>query len=253
MENCIPLFTTHYSIGRSILTVDSIDSIKESGPDSIIKICKDYGINDCIIVDNNMSGFAEMYKETKAAKLSFCFGLKVMVCAKIEDKSDESFKTEHKIVIFAKSQEGYKDLIKIYSLAATDGFYYIPRIDLESLAKLWTKNLELFIPFYDSYIYKSVTTFSSIIPFIDFCKPKFFIEDNLLPLDETVKSEVVRIAKNLDCKTFNAKTIYYKTRQDFETYLVYRAIFNRSTFDNPKLQGFSSPEFCVEAWKESLT
>lgn len=252
MEASIPLFTSHYSIGKSILTFDSPDTVKESGADSIVKICKDYNITDCVAVEDNMSGFVEALKETKAAGLGFCFGLKLMVCDNIADKSDASFKSEHKIVIFAKSQAGYRDLLRVYSCAATDGFYYIPRIDFANLRRLWTANLELFIPFYDSYIHRSITTFSSIVPFFDFAKPKLFLENNLLPVDQIISAEVDRVAKIQDYKVYRAKTIYYKTRQDFEAYMVYRTIFRRTTLDNPNIRQFASPEFCIEAWKEGL-
>ncbi len=252
MEACIPLFTSHYSIGKSILTFDAPDTVKETGADSIIKICKDYNITDCVTVEDNMSGFVEAFKETKAAGISFCFGLKLMVCDNIADKSDTSFKSEHKIVIFAKSQEGYKDLMRIYSLAATEGFYYIPRIDFQNLRRLWTNNLDLFIPFYDSYIHKSATAFSTIVPFFDFAKPKLFIENNLLPVDQIIAKEVQRVAATSDYKLYHAKTIYYKLRKDFEAYMVYRTIFRRTTLDNPNIRHFASPEFCIEAWKETL-
>ena len=39
------------------------------------------------------------------------------------------------LILLAKDNNGYKNLIKLVSLGFTDGFYYKPRIDKEALEK----------------------------------------------------------------------------------------------------------------------
>ena len=60
----IPLFKSHYSIGRSILTIEDEDQV-ENYPDSILSILKDNKIKDLYLVEDNMSSFLEAYTNTK--------------------------------------------------------------------------------------------------------------------------------------------------------------------------------------------
>ena len=56
----IPLFKSHYSLGRSILTLEDKDE-KDDYPDSIIQICKENKMKELYLVEDNMSSFLEAY------------------------------------------------------------------------------------------------------------------------------------------------------------------------------------------------
>ena len=71
----IPLFKSHYSIGKSNLTLKEKGSSVKNGPQSIIDLCLDKGIEDMYLVDDSMSGFLEGYLNSKAVGLNFRFGL----------------------------------------------------------------------------------------------------------------------------------------------------------------------------------
>ena len=75
----IPLFKSHYSIGRSILTLKEKGASVKNGPQSIIDLCVDNDIKDMYLVDDSMSGFLEGYLNSKDAKLNFRFGLRISV------------------------------------------------------------------------------------------------------------------------------------------------------------------------------
>lgn len=49
-----------------------------------------------------------------------------------EEKIDSS---GHHLILLAKNYKGYQNLLKLTSLANTEGFYYKPRIDKELLEK----------------------------------------------------------------------------------------------------------------------
>lgn len=54
------------------------------------------------------------------------------IAMKEDPKLDRS---GHHIVLLAKNEKGYRNLLKLSSIAATEGFYYRPRIDKELLEK----------------------------------------------------------------------------------------------------------------------
>ena len=179
------------------------------------------------------------------------FGLRMRLCADLKDKSEESFPSTCKYIIFCRNTEGYKDLIKIHDLAFKEGFYYNPRIDYKNLKKLWTKNLKLGVPFYDSFISNNILLGDSCIPEIDFAKDtSFFVEENGLPFDDLLKDGVTSFCKNEKSEMINAKSVFYKNKKDFKSYLTFRCINNRSTLNKPNLEHMSSNEFCFESWRE---
>ena len=244
----LPCLSSAYSLGRSILTLEEPGKTNKGEPDSIFDICKEFGINDLYLVENSISGFLEAQKNAEKAQINLRFGLKLNFCNDINVKDDESTKSEHKVIVFALNSQGYYDLIKISTKAATDGFYYHARMDFANLKTLWTKNLGLAIPFYDSFLFKNTLTFSSIVP--DFpCEPIFFIENHDLPFDKLVLDAVINYTKD-KYKCFRTHSIYYKLDEDFEAYNTFRCISERTTLAEPNFEHFSVNNFSAESWKK---
>ena len=247
----IPLFKSHYSIGRSILTLGKEGSSIEDGPDSIIDICKENDIKDLFLVDDSMGGFLEGYENCKSSGINFRFGLRITVCADRFEKNAEALLTESKYVIFAKNTSGYKKLIKIYTTAAKEGFYYVPRIDHNFLGEIWNdEDLSLVIPFYDSFLHKNSLNGSLCLPSFDYTKATLFLEDNNLFMDKILQHKVKTFAETFSGDIQKVKSIYYKNKLDFIAYLTFRCINNRTDINKPEFEHMSSNDFCIENWRE---
>jgi DNA polymerase-3 subunit alpha len=243
----LPLFKSHYSIGRSILTLEDEEN-EENQPDSIIDIAKDNKLKEIYLVEDNMTSFLQAYTNTKKYNINLRYGLRITLTDDIKDKTDDSRQKNCKFVIFFKNQDGYKNLINIFTTAAKDGFYYEPRIDYKTLKSLWDeKNLLLAIPFYDSFIFNNTLKGSVCVPDIEFTKPILFIENNNLPFESIVKAKVLNFSKTNNLKTIETKSIYYKNKKDFKAYLTFRCINNRSTLNKPELQHMTSNRFSFES------
>lgn len=243
----VPLFKSHYSIGRSILTLEDEEK-EENQPDSIIDIAKDNNLKEIYLVEDNMTSFLQAYTNTKKYNINLRYGLRITLTDDMKDKTEESRQKNCKFVIFFKNQEGYKNLINIFTTAAKDGFYYEPRIDYKTLASLWNEdNLLLVIPFYDSFIFNNTLKGSVCVPSIEFTKAILFIENNGLPFDFIVKNKVLNFAKTNSLETLDTKSIYYKDGKDFKSYLTFRCINNRSTLNKPELQHMTSNRFSFES------
>jgi len=242
----LPLFTSAYSF-RSILNLDA--SSEEGKSDSIFEIAKEENISNVYLLEDNMIGFLDAKKTSDKLNIPFTFGVRLNICEKIIDPQPE---TTSKFVIFACSDEGYKKLLKIYTLAATDGeFKGKPHIDLKHLEEFWDEeNLELCIPFYDSFLYNNMFYFSNCTPYFSFTKPTFFIEDNGLFIDQNIQKKVKEYTKDNNYDLIPTKSIYYKNKKDFTTWQTYKCIQKRTKLRAPELEFCYSDEFCVESWKE---
>lgn len=241
-----PVFTSTYSIGRSILTIN--DDSSDNGPDSIISICLEQGIKDLILVEDNLTSFIKAFNTCKKNDIDLFYGLRLTFC---NDMTSEDEDSNHQNIIFANNDEGCKLLNKIYSCAFTESN---GRIDYDRFKDFWnSKHLTFVVPFYDSFIYQNNFNGKNCIPNLNGIKAKFWVEDNLLPFDYLLKKKVVEYANG---KTSLVKSIYYKKKEDVEALQTYRILTRRTfgrqaTLSNPNLSHFGSDEFCFESYLES--
>lgn len=247
----VPIFTTHYSIGESILTTEPPSKVAKGETDSIFSIAEDYSINPIHIVEDNLSGFIELYKNAQITKKQIVFGLKINICKNLE-KNEDSLKDAHSVIIWMLNSQGYYDLLKIYNKAATENFYYYSRITEKELKEFWTKNLTITLPFYSSFIAKNTLTFSSCIFDVTWFKASFHIENNELPFDNIIKDSIEKYNQKYNLNTILCKTIYYRLRQNFKTFQTFKAICSRTNLNAPNMEYMSSKEFCIESWKENV-
>lgn len=249
-----PLFKSHYSIGKSILTLEpprkANEAPDDSGASSILDIAIDNDLEEVYLVDDNMNGYLTAYNRFKETKIKLNFGLRLTFCEDMTEKNEASLLTNYKFVIFIRNTNGYKRLIKLASEAARDGFYYEPRYDLTKLKEIWSsEDLLLCIPFYDSFIYKNTLSFASLVPDFSFANAVFFMEDNDVSIDAIVKDAVYNYAEDR-YPIFETKSIYYKNREDFKAWQSFKCIDKRTSLYMPNLEFCGSAEFCFEAWKE---
>jgi DNA polymerase III alpha subunit len=243
---CVPLFKSHYSFGRSILTLENKEENTDNSADSIFPLLKQADLKELFLVEDHFSGFLQANKNCSDLSIKLNYGLRFTICDDYKDKSEESLNSNSKVVVFAKNLKGYKRLVKLYTHASTEGFYYEPRTDWKILQKIWSDNdLLMAFPFYDSFVFNNLLTNKVCQPDL-FTEHFYFIEDNDLPFDDIVRQKLESSQSNL----ISAKSIYYSTKNDFPAYLTFRCINNRTTLSKPNLEHMSSDRFCFESWKE---
>lgn len=245
----IPLFSSHYSPFKSILTLEEPVDIDDTKPISIFSIAKKYNLKEVFLADTKFAGFPQAYKNSKKCNIDLRFGFIVNVCRDLEDKSEENLKTEHKVIIWMLNSAGYEDLIKIYSKASIDGFYYKPRIDLPTLNQMWSKNLLLSIAPYDNFINNNclknnncIVEWQSIEPIL------MYAEDMDLTFDSLLSKAIKEYASSYNFQILRVHPIYYFNYNCFKAYAAYRCIGNGTKYEKPNLDYFCSHEFCFESY-----
>jgi len=249
----IPVFKSHYSIGKSILTLEAPAKVKEGGADSIIDIALDAGLKEVVLIEDTMHGFLEAKKRCDENNLKLIFGIRVNMCQEYEVEKDRV--ASHKIIILAKNDEGVKRLYKIYSYIHCDRDNKIAEKDLK---KMWAKkDLILAIPFYDSFIYQNNFKYdANFMHNLGYYNPLFFIEENGLPVDNLLKDAVEDFTTTNNFNTQSVKSIYYRHRKDLTAFQTYKMITSRSfskraSISAPNLDGCGSDEFCMESWLDA--
>ena len=85
----------------------------------------------------NMFGALRFYEECKAKDINPVIGCEFYVApgSRLVKSGSESGNKYYHLVLLAKSEQGYKNLIELTSIGYTEGFYYKPRIDDEVLSR----------------------------------------------------------------------------------------------------------------------
>ena len=74
--------------------------------------------------------------------------------------------------------------------------------------------------------------------------------DNLVAFDPILKDKIKSFSDG-KYEIQDAKSIYYKNKDDFMAYLTFRCIDKRTTWEMPNLENLHSDEFSFESWKEA--
>ena len=122
----------HLHIHSEYSLLDGANRIKE-----LPVRAKELGMKAMAITDHgSMYGVIDFYKECKKNDIKPIIGCEVYVAprSRFDKEVDLDSKYSH-LILLAKNNNGYKNLINLVSLGFVDGFYYKPRIDLEILEK----------------------------------------------------------------------------------------------------------------------
>lgn len=255
----IPIFKTHGSLGRSLLTVEEKDketdpNISKDSPISIVGIVNEYKLKELTIIDDTFLSFPQIYSNLNPICNKVVFGINFICCQDVKDKSDKSLKTESKISVLIKNSNGYKDLLKIHNLVHTseEHFYYRPRICWKTLRDNWSNNLILMLPSYDNFIHKNLLFDSNCVPDLGKIKPILTYSNQELPFDYLLEENIKKYSKSNNYELHEIHNVYYYSNEDAKAYNVYRCVDNRSSFSKPNLEGFSSNKFSWENYCEKM-
>ncbi len=121
---------THYSLLDAACT-----------PDQLINAAKEDGQKALALTDHGvMFGCFEFYKKAKKAGIKPILGCEVYIANgsrfdRGAGKAATKKRNYFHLVLLAKNDIGYKNLMKLTTLGHTEGFYYRPRIDTDLLEK----------------------------------------------------------------------------------------------------------------------
>ena len=117
---------TEYSLLDGLSNIKRLlNHIKENGMDSIA--ITDHGV---------MYGEIEFYKEAKKQEVKPILGMEGYITSgKLTDRPARGDLHNYHLILLAKDNEGYQNLMKLSSIAHLEGFYYRPRFDRETLKK----------------------------------------------------------------------------------------------------------------------
>ena len=103
-----------------------------------VKRVKELGMNAAAITDHGvMYGVVDFYKAAKDAGINPIIGCEIYVApnSRFDRELSHGDDKYYHLVLLAENNKGYENLMKIVSIGFTEGYYYRPRVDFETLEK----------------------------------------------------------------------------------------------------------------------
>lgn len=129
----------HLHVHTEYSLLDGLSNIKK-----LFNHVKEQGMDAVAITDHGvMYGEIEFYKEGLKQGIKPILGMEgYITLGDLHDKPERGKLQNFHQLVLAKNEEGYKNLMKLSSIAHLEGYYYRPRFDRETLKK-YSKGLIL--------------------------------------------------------------------------------------------------------------
>lgn len=207
--------------------------------DKLFKACKERGMDAVAITDHgNMFGTLYFAEEAKKAGIKYIIGCEMYVCDDY-NKKDEKQSYDH-LILLCKNKQGYKNLIKLDSIAYVDGFYYKPRIDYKTLAE-YSGGLICLSACLAGRVARRLTesdydgAVQTALMLKDIYKDDFYLEiqDHGIPEQKRINPLLIKMSKELGIPLAATNDVHYLDRSDAEMQDVVMCISMKTTIDDP--------------------
>jgi len=123
---------SHLHVHTQYSILDGASSIP-----ALVDRAKSLGMDALAITDHgNMFGVKEFHNYAVSKGIKPVLGCEIYIAkGSMEEKTGSEDRSGDHLILLAKNLTGYRNLIKLVSLAWTKGFYYTPRIDKKALEK----------------------------------------------------------------------------------------------------------------------
>ena len=234
--------------------------------DNLVKKASKLGMQGLAITDHgNLFGVPEFYTSARKANLKPVIGCEFYLAPK--GMQDRSNRTRHHQLILAKDETGYKNLVALSSLSFSEGFYYRPRIDFDTLIK-YREGLIATTSCIQSEICQSILKKDEeearaiFKKYLDVFGENFYIEVQPPALEdqELVNERLVRWGKEFDVPIIATNDVHYVNAEDFHAQEVLLCLQsntklsdpNRWTFGDGKLYLKSADQMASELGGEKI-
>jgi len=243
----------HLHVHTEFSLLDGLARIKP-----LIKIVKQRGWKAIAITDHgNMYGTMKFFEECVQNGIKPILGEEFYICHDMHSRSNKG-DTGH-LILLAKNNTGYKNLLKLSSLAFTDGMYYKPRIDYNLLEK-YSEGVICLSACLAGHIPQAILRHDYeeaerlALWFKRVFGDDFYLEiqDHGIAEQKEVLIKLTEMSQKLEIKLVATNDVHYLNKEDAELQDVLMCVQMGKTIDDPDRMKFETQEFYLKTYEEML-
>ncbi len=231
--------------------------------DHLIERAKSFGMDALAVTDHGaMYGSFKFYLKAKAAGIKPIIGVETYVARRSRFDKEAKIDTDpYHLVLLAKNETGYRNLMKLVTFAHLEGYYYKPRIDWELLEKyhdgliclsacLQGQVPSLLRAGEEEQAEKIAKQYAAL-----FGPDHYYIELQRhpnIPDCDLVNEKLVKLARKLGLPIVATNDIHYVDAEDAEAQEILLCVQTQETIlnKNRKMSMIGSPDFYMRSPEE---
>ena len=242
----------HLHVHTEYSLLDGIARIKK-----LVEITKERGYSAVAITDHgNMYGSLQFYEECIKAGIKPILGCEFYICSDLHRKQGKDDMGH--LILLAKNNTGFHNLLKLNEIAFTEGYYYKPRIDYKVLAEhsegviCLSACLAGHIPQY--ILQRRFDDAEKLILKMNnmFAPSDFYLEiqNHGIPEQKIVNEFLAQMSKKHNIKMVATNDAHYLYKDDAEMQDVLMCVQMGKFLDDPDRMKFSTNEFYLKTYEE---
>ena len=207
-----------------------------------------------------MYGSMEFYLKCKKAGIKPLVGNEMYVATRSRhQKENKKLDDARHLVLLAQNEVGYKNLLKLTSIASLEGMYYKPRIDRELLQAhnegliCLSACLGAEVPHHLMNNDMAAAEYAAC-EFREIFGDRYYLElqDHLLDKQQMVNQQLIQMAAKLKIPLVATNDVHYLTAADADPHQVLLCVQTGTTMDDPKKMNYGSKDFFLKSQAEML-
>ena len=230
---------------------------------NMVEYAREIGMKSLAITDHgNMYGTIKFYKACLDAGIKPIIGCEIYVAKRtLYDKDADLDKEYNHLILLAENETGYKNLMKIVTVANLEGYYYKPRADIALLEK-YHEGLICLSACVNGYVSEPLMRNEDTIGEERAIKlsqifgpNNFYLELQKhinVPPQEGVNQKLIALSKKLGLPLVATNDNHYTRKGDAEAQEILLCVQTQTTIDDKKrkLSMVSSPDFYIKTAEE---
>jgi len=247
---------THLHVHSHYSLLDGLPKI-----DDLLDKTQELGMNSVGLTDHGvLYGAVEFYKKSKARGIKPIIGCEFyMANERLEQKRAGIDDKRYHLILLAKNETGYKNIVKLITKSHLEGFYYKPRIDDELLAKYadglicLSACIQGRIP--QLLIAKKYTEAKELALHYKklFGSDNFYLEVQnhpSIPAQKTANERLVQLAQDLGIGLVATNDCHYLNRDDAQAQDILMLINTGADINDPERLTMKDDDFSFKSGEE---
>ncbi|MGC8900093.1 MAG: DNA polymerase III subunit alpha [bacterium] len=224
--------------------------------DRLAERLKTYGMTSVAMTDHgNIFGAIDFYIKMREKGIKPIIGVEIYIT---EDHKNKGVNSDlYHLILLAKDQTGYKNLLKLTSIAHTDGFYVKPRIDKALLADYHNGLIAMSACLHGEIPSKLLSgnaagAIKAVEEYREIFKDDFFLEvqSNGIKEQFAVNNAIYDISKNFHIPVVATNDVHYLDRSDAKAHDVLLCIQTKKKLTDANRMRFSTQELYLKTQEE---
>jgi len=245
----------HLHLHTEYSLLDGAARIKE-----VVKTARELGMPALAMTDHGvMFGAVDFYKACTKEGIKPVLGCEVYVAPRtMADRTPRVDDRPYHLVLLAENQTGYHNLLQLVSLGFTEGFYYKPRVDRDTLAR-YSRGLIALSGCIAGEVAARILAGDTAAAreaagvYRDIFGPENYfleIQDHGFAEQRTANRELLRLHRELGIPLVATNDVHYVRREHAEMQDVLLCIQTGKTVDDPTRMRFQSRELYLKSEQE---